>query len=314
MKLLFNVNVSGDEELNARLGFIDQDVCYEDLERFIKSATRELIRLIGKETYYVLQGYYEVGVTDDNQEYVEAAQDAISVQAYRKYAPSKDVGHTQNGRRMRMDDHEKMPFEWMIDRDNRNMERMYYEALDNLLEVLESLPSWKSTPEYKNLKDLFVNTTQDFQSYFDINHSRLIMLKLQPGLKQCEQMQILPRIGKELFASLKEDASNNAELLEYIKCACVYWSLYWAFSGRLTVTLFPDGVLQRYTGERLTTQAIKPAMLNEPAWAAQEFKKDAEQYLIKIENALAPPEPLDENEADLLEGLNFDCDDKVIST
>jgi hypothetical protein len=257
--------------------------------RFIRSASIEVRELIGASTYDIIVGYYEGSTTDEQQPYVDAMQDAIAVQAYRQYVPSKDVAHTQNGRRMRMDDHEKQAFEWMLDRDNENMERMYYQALDHLLIVLDGLTSWKETDQYKALNTLFVSKTSDFQAYFDINNSRLLMMKLQPGLRQCEQMQILPRLGKEAFDALKEDASEKERLLELVKSACVFWALQWAFSGRLTVTLFPEGVLQRFTADRMTTQGKKPATMNEYAWAAQQFRYDAEDILIQIEQEVAPP-------------------------
>jgi hypothetical protein len=193
-------------------------------------------------------------------------------------------------------DHEKQAFEWMLDRDNENMERMYYQSLDHLLIILDGLPSWKETDEYKALNSLFVSKTSDFQDYFDINNSRLLMMKLQPGLKQCEQMQILPRLGKTVFDDLKADASGKEHLLQLVKSACIYWALQWAFSGRLTVTLFPEGVLQRFIGDRMTTQGRKPATMNEYAWAAQQFRGDAEDLFKQIEQEVAPAEVLDADE------------------
>ena len=181
MKIMFNKDENGSEELQAHLGFIDAMVDYENLKRFVRNATREVIQLIGQETYDTIHGYYIAGPTPEEKPYVDAVQDAVAVQAYRQFVPSQDVGHTINGRKMRLDDHEKMPFEWLIDKDNENMERMYYQALDHLLITLEDLQSWKDTEEYKQLNSLFVNSTEAFQEFFDINQSRLLLLKLQPS-------------------------------------------------------------------------------------------------------------------------------------
>ena len=313
MKIFFNKNNNGSEELQAHLGFIDAMVDYDNLERFVRNASREVQQLLGKPTYEALHVFYKKeNPTETEKAYVDAVQDAVGIQAYRQYAPSQDVGHTINGRKMRLDEHEKMPFEWLIDKDNENMERMYYQALDHLLETLEDYATWTGSAEYKKVTALFVNSTAIFQEYFDINNSRLILLRLQPGLRQCEQFHILPRLTKSGFENLKDNAGDQAELLALVQEACVYWSLQWAFSGRLTVTLFPEGVLQRYVGDRNTTTAKQVASYNEYAWAAQNFKDDAERLFLRIEELLAPA-AVDED-ADNAPAIDFNQEDPFVST
>jgi hypothetical protein len=52
-------------------------------------------------------------------------------------APSNDVAHTNNGRKMRQDEGEKLPFQWMLDNDNASLEKRYYRALDDLIKFLD---------------------------------------------------------------------------------------------------------------------------------------------------------------------------------
>ncbi len=315
MKLLFNKDENGSDELVRHIGFIDVGVVYENMARFIRSASIELRDLIGALTYDLNADLYHGEPTDAQLIYIEAMQDAIAIQAYRQYVPSKDVAHTQNGRRMRVDEHEKQAFEWMIDRDNANLERMYYQSLDHLLSILETSDDWKQTDEYKSLNRLLVSKTADFHNYFDINNSRLLMMKLQPGLKQCEEMQIVPRLGREVLQQLKENPTGKERLLELVKMACVYWSLQWAFSGRLTVTLFPEGILQRYVGDKNTTQAKMPATMNEYAWAAQQFRNDAEDLFIQIESEVAPPPvPTDTDTEEESQNFGFTGSDSFVTT
>jgi len=316
MKLILNKAGQGNAELKKLIGFLDRSILFENLERFIIAATQEIILLIGKTTYDVIQDYYENDSADATElERIGALQYSIAIQAYRQYVPSKDVGHTQNGRRMRLDEHEKQAFEWMIDRDNENMERMYYQSLDQLLIVLDEMLSFKLTDQYKKLNSLFVSTTADFEEFFNIKSSRLLLMKLQPGLRQCERQAIIPRLGKIETAALKADLTTDETLTALVKEACVYWSLSWALRGRLTVTLFPEGVLQRFVGERTTTQGKQPAQFNEYAWAAQEFKKDADHLLLRIEEYLAPPiVPVPGEAIDVTPSNQFDDDDIFIST
>lgn len=320
MKLIFNREIGsvkqGDIELNDLLGFLDKSFDYEDIERFIKNSTQDIINIIGKTTYEIIQGYYVGATTDEDQlALIEAVQYSIAIDAYRKYAPTKDVGHTQNGRRMRVDDHEKQAFEWMLDRDNENMERMFYQSLDQLLLALDGLTSWKDTDQYKKLNELFVCKTLDFDEFFNINNSRYLLIKLQPGLRQAERQGILPRIGKTVFDELKADRTSEPELQALIKEACVYWALSWAMKGRLTVTLFPEGVLQRFVSDRVTTQGKKPPLMNEYAWAAQQFMQDAEEVLLRIEESVAPEEELAEGEDPVIDPpFTFSETDNYIDT
>lgn len=296
------------------LGFLDKSVQYKNIDRFLKNAAVDVANIISKEAYEVIATYFEDETEDDDEkEILEALQYAVAIQGYRNYTPTRDVGHTQNGRRMRLDDHEKQAFEWMLDRDNANMERMYYKAIDQLLELIKDLVEWQESDQYKKLKSNILNTTEDFQSYFNIDHSRLLFLKLQPGIRQCQEMQILPRIGKDALSDLETLTEENEEIIALVKEACVYWSLYWGFNGRLTVTMFPEGILQRFVSEKATTQGARPPLMNEYAWAAQNFKKDAEDLLLKIEQ-YANPLTADELEEESLDDFGFTEDDNYITT
>tara|TARA_R110002050_G_scaffold208996_2_gene345074 strand:- start:3301 stop:4257 length:957 start_codon:yes stop_codon:yes gene_type:complete len=318
MNIIFNKDGAGDQEMKKHLGFIDKSIGYANLDRFIRNACLTLIEIIGQPTYEAIYAMYDAGnPSATDQGYITMLQDAIAIEAYRRYVPSKDVGHTQNGRRMRMDEHEKQAFEWMIDRDNSNMERMFYLSVDQLLNELETLESWKSSDAYKKLNALFVSKTSDVQEWFDISNSRYLLLKLTPGLRQAERRAILPRIGKEMMETLKAAPQDHEDLYTLIKEACVYWALSWAMKGRLTVTLFPEGVLQRFVSDRTTTQGKKPPLQNEYAWAAQEFMRDAEDILIKIEEIVA--EPVQEAEEPTTaqtdtEKYGFNEDDNFITT
>src|SRR5690606_30334936 len=168
-------------------------------------STRELMTLIGRPTYAAIQIMYNPGPASGfNAEIVKAAQTSIAINAYRKYAPSNDVSHSNNGRRIRMDDNNKQAFEWQIDRDNEAMERMYYEWVDALVKLLDDeLPSWKTSQAYKDSHRFFIRRTSDFEEFFSIGNSRLLLMKLAPGIRQCEVNEIKPRIGTEAFDALK---------------------------------------------------------------------------------------------------------------
>jgi hypothetical protein len=277
MKLLFT---EGAEEIKALLGFVDADFDNDKIKSQLYTATRELKKLIGSEAYEYFHALYtkptgeeEGSITEEEEYILYNARYPIALDAVRNYAPLGDLNFTKNGRKMRNDDNQTAAWEWMVNRSDESLEKHFYKSIDTLLEVLDDINpifkpadgetppvKWKNTEAYLKTHRLFVRSTSDFDNYFPIS-SRLLLLKLQPGLSQCERLDIVPRIGKdknkELKAALLEPSSEvDADLLELIKEACVYYALAWGVR-RLRVSLLPEGVLQRYSGERVNSKNTK---------------------------------------------------------
>jgi len=309
MNVLFNRtgDSSASTELKQCLSFIDVDIKYTNIKPDVLTATRELIELIGREVYNIAYTDYN-SKTDDKTELVFMMRYAIAINAYRMYAPNNDIAHTSNGRKMRQDTNEKQAFEWMIDRDNEALERKYYRALDDLLHYLEETePTWKDSDAYKKLQESIFKTTDDFNEHFPIG-SRLLLIKLQPGIKQCLRNEIKLRIGNDALNELLKGniTANQEELYYMVKQACAYYALSWAMP-RLSVQLFPQGVLQAYVGEQNTTQAKQIAAGNYLAYAKQYFEKDFNQAIAHIETILKKSQPYDDTDCfdDFFSGKNF---------
>lgn len=318
MKLLFNIEdkETSSDEIKEHLGYVDADLNFKNLMPDIITSTKELRQLTGNEVYEAIHKIYIDGLADgvytyDFEEYndviLRATRYPILVKAYSLFAPNNDISHTNDGRASRGGENHKAPWQWQIDEDNKAQEKRYYRALDDLIDILdESKPEnynelpeeqqketiyykWINSEAYKKVKALFVNSVDEFNDTFQIE-SRLLLLKLSSGMAECERKEILPRIGKEKFESLKtQEPTSEAdkELLNLIKQATIFYSLAWAIP-RMSVTIFPEGVLQYQVSDRTNTQAKKPALLNEHELTRQAFAESANQRLIDIENLLKP--------------------------
>lgn len=324
MKLLFDYNTNdGDLEIHQLIGHIDKDIDYNKLKSDIISATKDVIRVIGQPVYDAIVALYEAGsLTEDNADLLYHTRYPIALDAYRHHAKSSDVTHSNNGRKMRVDDHEKQAFEWMIDRDNENLERKYYKAFDELIQYLdENNTLWKSSTAFQESQKYFVRTTADFDPYYPIN-SRLLLIKLQPAFRQCEKRQIMSRLPEGKYDTIKNklkaatalDAEETL-LVDLIKEACVFHALSWGMRV-LRVTLFPEGVLQAYKSYTQTTKASIPSVKLETELAAQEFSKRSEEVLQELEGLVT-----DQNGANTAEDIDcmsnpnytFDDDDSFVS-
>lgn len=298
MKLLFNLNENGSEEIVTILGFTDADLSFNKLKPYVYPATDMLIELIGNDMYQSLVGIYEAdSASEVDAEFLLRAQSPILLDAYRNFCIDNDLAHTPNGRVNRIEEHQKIAFEWQIDRSNKSMERKYFKSLDALIKFMDNnVSGWKATEAYKSTYDLLLRTPAEFDIYFNIEGSRLLMLKLAPGMRKCEREDIIPRIGKERYDTLKSKLKNNepdydADLLELIIEASVYKSLSWGIP-RLSAQLFPEGLLQVADTSRLSTNARKSIENKEAEALSGRFKKDAADAFIQIENYIVSLNPV----------------------
>lgn len=295
MKLLFDNSLS----IKKHLGFVDKDLKFENLKSDITTATREVIAVISKDVYDLAVAAFEDTLDPDSDAdliyFLELVQNPIITRAYSLYAPINDLSHTNDGRKMRNEEHEKNAFQWMIDNDNAAQEKRYYRALNDLLTHLNEsdIEEWLESDEYKKVNKLFVNSLDKFNEYHPLD-SLLLLHKLNPGLSQCERREILPRIGKSKFDQIKEQPTEDDEdLIELIKEACVNFSLAHMIP-KLSINLLPDGILQSYTSDRATTKASKPPQFLEKELAVQAFTQAFNQTIFDIEKLLQ--QPLEPNE------------------
>lgn len=327
MKLLFQTTgTAGNTELKELLGFIDADLKLKNLIPDLNSATNDIIDLVGKEVYTkAIQAYNEGTIAEDDKEFIYAIRYPITVNAYRMYCASNDLSHTNDGRKMRLDENQKQAFEWMLDRDNAAHERRYYRALDDLIKFLDSseveaettttlYTIWTNSDAFKATHNLFIRTVADFDKHFTIN-SRLLLLKLAPAISDCEQYKIRPLIGTEKLNVLKQALKDNTgiadakdlELIRLIQKASVSYALAWSMP-RLSVQLYPEGVLQHVTSDKATTRGAKPSMKNEIQEARQAFESDFDKVILEIERLVAPVPTIDETQTiypDILSGDKY---------
>jgi|GEM_PF-869940 len=346
MDIIFkNTNEDWQQYIEDFLPFLDRDTKFAYMKPHIISAQKDVFKTLGADTFGIaIAAFAEETPLELHEDILYHFRLPILIKAYQLYAPTNDLAHGNNGRKMRNKGDESNPFEWMINRDNQNQERSYYRELDNLIAFLEKFDVWRNSETYKKQKALFVHSTEILDGHFPVN-SRLLLLKLQPGLKQAERKHIIPVIGIDLYEKLKSfilttfsgdleyypeeapaepDEEEHSveleplekELLELAQEATTYYALAWAMK-RLKVTLFPEGILQQYIGDRTTSLARKTPENLETQLAAQEFNKDGDDVLVIIQNHIKDinTETMEDVQSILLDAqLTLSSSDKFFST
>lgn len=321
MKLIFDLEnkEKAQEEFKNVLGFIDAQFEVNALKIELYDATTELIKIIGKDTYDYIATLYADDIADEKEKFlILKTQSVLAHDAYRKFAPKSDLAVSNQGRVMRMDEHHKSPFPWMIAAHNESLERTYYKQLDYLIELLdEQNPTvkdskkWKDTDHYKNSFSVLFRTADEFGEFFNIS-SRYLLMKLSPGIKLALENDIKPVVGddelKVYLDELAKDEVSDKRVMHEIKAAAAYSALSWAIK-RMSATLFPEGVLQSYLANSLDEK--QPPDKNEVGVLAHVFEQDAKRALMRLERLFV--EELEGEEFDPFE-INIHQKDKFIDT
>lgn len=280
MKLLFTSDTFSAQFKNL-LGFVDADISFRRMKSAVQAATDEIIDIIGQTSYDTF--FTDEVVNSSNPEFLELVQYAVALNSYRIYAPTADVSVTNNGRKTRQDDHEVSLFKHQADANNEALENLYYRHLDRLLKFMATTGKAINQKKYKH-ENLFIPSLSVFEDYFNIGASFFLYLNLLPGLRECENEEILNRIGSTLFADKPSLSTSDPELFELIQKACVFHALAWGIK-RLNVKLFPSGVMQISEKDTLGTSKVT-AGDNPRTEAYQTFRDDSFKYFVKIEKYL----------------------------
>ena len=349
MKLLFNRDEAFSEEAKNILGFIDADVEFQEIRSDIKSASRSFKKIFGTELYdQFLEIYWAVEVeevpdpepdpvpdpepepdpapeevfelTDDQAaEILEQIQTVILLDAYRVFIVNRDLAHTPGGRKMRVDENQKLPFDWMLDRSNANLDRKFYTAIDELLELIEILPTWVESDSYELMHSTWVNSTAQLQEFYP-QGNRMLLLKLAPGLKRAQDKDVSSRLPSLIYKTINDAIKTGAgvqdtelsEILDKAREAMVYYAIHWALI-RLRVTIFPEGILQAYTGDRNTTKARKVPEGDQIELVATAFKNDSDKSLLELEELVKKQTPVTIEAKPLRKHILGNADDNFIA-
>lgn len=335
--MIFNKDDNGSVELKALIGFIYASIEFSNLKTYIDFAERDIIRLISKEVFdaalnhYMSENYQveqdqdhphpEYAVLDD---LVSKIQYPVAVLAYRRYVPSNDVVHSDQGRQIYVSEEQKPAFEWQIEKDNANLLSLAGEAIDVLLEFLdehiddmkppvppaidgtEYLIPWGNSDAYKATKKLFVNSAKEFEKYFFINRSRRLFLTMVPIMTRIQENELRPCFTEEKYDELKEQIldkdinDSNLAIVNYASGALVLLSLAVAVK-RISAEILPDGIFVNSSVNVVKTKlAAGKVDRNE---ISNNLEQDGMRELVKLQNELHRIELMEAGTSEILPDL-----------
>lgn len=270
MGQLFNKDNKGPVELQRLTGIYHASNDYSVIETEISDAMRAVSMLISKAVMDKACTLYEQG--DDDSGLVPAVQLPVAILAVSRYSKNNLVSHEDSGSKVKKDENETIPFEWMVDRDERAQRERYYRSMDALYAFLEdsSLEEWADSDEKKKILSSVVKTIQDFERIYPLDGSYYVYFMLQNLVIEC-QPSISRMVGSNLWAKVlagttEDDDPNKAKVESLIPLCQRYAVLSAVIQGvrRWSLEVFPLSVARRfapsYQGNRQSRAATREEM------------------------------------------------------
>lgn len=270
MDRLFNKDNNGPVEIQALTGIYHASNDYSVIETEITDAMRSVTMLIGKAVMDKACAAYDAG--DDETGLVTAVQLPVAILAVSRYSKNNLVSHEDSGSKVKTDENEKIPFEWMVDRDERAQRERYYRAMDALYAFLENsgMKEWTESEEKKRLSTSVVKTIHDFERIYPVDGSYYVYFMLQ-NLVIERQPSISRMVGadiwKKILAGTTEEGDSDKEKVESLVPLCQRYAVLSAIIqavSRWSLEVFPLSIARRfapsYQGNRQSQVATREEM------------------------------------------------------
>lgn len=282
--------IKSSKELRKLTGSWYASNDFEPIEQDIVMETEELAKFIGDD---IVEKALEIAdkeaPTAEETKLLKHVQLPIALMAVYRFFQSNNVSHDQSTRKIKVDsENEKLPWEWMLDRDDAAHLSKAQRALDRLIAFLDKseYSEWNDSPNKKTARSLFVNNTEVFGEYYPIDNSARFYYLAVPLLREIQVVQLKPILGEDyqpLLDNFQEDhlSGYQKELLDYVRRAQVLATIALAVR-RLNTKVLPDGIVKALKSQGQTVNATRPANVDEISYFSKRMELDAFDYIDKI--------------------------------
>ncbi len=283
MVRLFNINDDGSKEIEFLTGQWYASSPFHLIASEIRFATAEITKLVGPEVMEAAQTAYD---DFSDMELVDAVRMPVACLAIMRHAALTSVSHESTGRKIKIDDNERSPFEWQIDRDDRAMRERYYRALDAMYCYLEEhgVEAWASSSRKALLDESIVKNLVQFEAVYPIDGSYYVYYMLQPLVIERQKALIEPFTGDKWAEIEAGTASDN--IMRLARRAAILSAVATA-GTRWTLEVFPLEIARRFSPTYQGNKANKAATIEEIDWYLGNLKKEIGDALDDLASELS---------------------------
>lgn len=297
MKLIFDKDSNGTQELVDALGLIDARTDFSKWKPYIPLSIRRLTAIIGQEVYDKVLDFYQSASVDPDGKLTRLlgmVQQSVALFTWLKIIPTLDAQHGNTGRQKRLGEHEKGLTALQEYKDEANILSQAYESVDALIAYLEQekFDFWIQSPKRKAVSELLLSSKEAFDFYY-VTGSHRLFLTLAPIIREMQQRHIIPIItygryeklvaGQQVAEGFRDAVCRPLALLSMSKAV-----------ERLPVEVLPDGVVQVQLAGSVREKLRAEAEARKTV--AKSLEQDAMRDLAALEDLVAaldaaPDEP-----------------------
>lgn len=279
--MLFNKDDNGAVELHELTGVYCAANNFDSIAGEIADATREVGNIVGAAIITRAEEKYVNNAQDDIVRHVQLP---IACLAISRYFRSNTVAHDDIGRSVALDESRKIPFEWMLDRDDRAMREKYYRALDALFAYLEDakVPEWQDSSIRKNLLRSIIPDIHTFESVYPIEQSRYTFFMLLPLILEVQETRLQRLLGDAWERIIGETVLvEDLPLRRMVQKAVVLYAVIIAVE-RWSIEVFPQSIARRFSPTYQGNKASANASISEIEWYLSKLRDQAAEAIQEI--------------------------------
>lgn len=262
--MLFNRDNNGSVELQRITGFSYASNDFSTLEPEILEATRTVAGLIGDAVMEEAEQAYQSGDYEIDG-LVWAVQQAVAVLAVSRFSKGNLVSHQDSGSKVIGDENAKIPWEWMIDRDEQAQRERWFRSMDSLYGFLEKTQraSWMESDIRKAYKASIVRSLDQFERVYPVDGSYYVYYMLQ-NLVIESQPRLRRMVGADIWEAMVGDEPQqlHKDLLPLCQRYAVISALIKAVR-RWNLEVFPLTIARRFSPSYQGNQATRAALRTE---------------------------------------------------
>lgn len=241
---LFDRDGFGAREIVEAVGLISAGISFDKWQPLLPFGIREVAGHIGTDVVAALADHYLHPGTDTELDVpVRYLQQAVAFFTWLRMIPTLDAQHDEAGRGRRLGENEHGLTALEQYKDEANILRLAYDALDALVESLDSINPgfWQRSDACRYRSNLLIKSREEFDLYYRIGSSRLFVT-LMPIIREVQATELRPVMGQSRFDAVVA-GDNHHDMREIASRAVALLTMKKAVE-RLPVEVLPEGIVQ----------------------------------------------------------------------
>ena len=292
--MLFNKDNNGSTELYELSGIFQASTRFLSIAAEIDAATREVSAIVGRELIASVEKIYAKNVpTPDEKVLLDMLRRPIAYLAIGMHAKLSGISHGETGRKNKVDDNEKIAFQWQIDRDDQELRERYIRSLDTLVSYLTFTGNaeWNASATAKLAAGSIVKDIAQLEAVYPIEHSWYTFYMLLPLIIEAQGSRITALVGESRMEALVAGTESEA-IASPARRAAILRALITA-AERWSLSVFPVAVARQFAPSYQGAKEKSAATMEEIKWSLGLLRKQLEDAERDVKIAVAEYSPSD---------------------